>query len=93
MRISVYEGPRDYSWGPSDSIRVKQSPAIPSSSLGERVIFGFFNMSWLIILHNGPSAVKDTLINSKIILQMSHYLRNAIIKKKKRNAIICLNSL
>lgn len=43
-----------------------------------------FSLSWLIVFLNGPSTVKDTLISSKIILEMSYYVRNAII---------CLSSL
>lgn len=77
-------GPENiYSWSPLHFIRFHQSSANPSISPGEKVIF-VFSLSWLIVFHNGPSTVKDTLISSKIILEMSYYVRNAII---------CLSSL
>lgn len=38
-------------------------------------------MYWVIILHNDPSTVKDTLINGKIKLEVSHYVVNAIMSQ------------
>lgn len=97
MRLHDYQGPRDYSWSPSDSTRINLLQFHLALQMREPCL-GFYLFFFLVnYIANGPSAVKDTLINSKIILQMSHYVRNAIIclryyNRTKRGSLNCPQS-